>query len=176
MKQNTKITLCGITVALSVVIMLGGYFPYLTYAIPALAGLLTMVLVIEIDYRWALLSYIASSLLVFITAEPESKLMYICFFGFYPIIKSLIEKINKQALEWILKLLVFNISIILIYFIFAGLFDVSFDDFGTLGIYGEIIFLVLCNIVFVVYDFAVSRIAVTYIYRLHPKVKKILKF
>ena len=155
--------------------MLMSYFPYFTYAVPAVTGLLTMMLVIEINVKWAFAAYIAASVLVFIFAEPESKLMYICLFGYYPIVKALIERINKPAIEWILKLAVFNVAAIMIYAVFAGMFGVSIDDFSTLGKYGAYIFLGFGNAVFVLYDITVSRISGTYIYRIHPKVKKLLK-
>ena len=157
------------------VFMLLSYFPYFTYAVPAITGLLTMMLVIEINVKWAFAAYISASLLVFIFAEPESKLMYICLFGYYPIVKALIERINKPVIEWILKLAVFNVAAIMIYAVFAGMFGVSIDDFSTLGKYGAYIFLGFGNAVFVLYDITVSRISGTYIYRIHPKVKKLLK-
>ena len=155
--------------------MLMFYFPYFTYAVPAVTGLLTMMLVIEINVKWAFAAYIAASVLVFIFAEPESKLMYICLFGYYPIVKALIERINKPVIEWILKLAVFNVAAIMIYAVFAGMFGVSIDDFSTLGKYGAYIFLGFGNAAFVLYDITVSRISGTYIYRIHPKVKKLLK-
>lgn len=157
------------------VFMLMSYFPYFTYAVPAVTGLLTMMLVIEINVKWAFAAYIAASVLVFIFAEPESKLMYICLFGYYPIVKALIERINKPVIEWILKLAVFNVAAIMIYAVFAGMFGVSIDDFSTLGKYGAYIFLGFGNAVFVLYDITVSRLSGTYIYRIHPKVKKLLK-
>lgn len=175
MKQNVKITLCGIVAALSVVFMMLSYFPYLTYAVPAITGLLTMMLVIEINVKWAFAAYIAASVLVFIFAEPESKLMYICLFGYYPIIKSLIERIGKVAAEWSLKLLVFNTAVLVIYFVLAKLFGVSLDDFETLGKYGAYIFLAFGNAVFLIYDIAVSRMAMVYMNVLHPKLNKLLK-
>ena len=157
------------------VFMLLSYFPYFTYAVPAVTGLLTMMLVIEINVKWAFVAYIAASVLVFVFAEPESKLMYICLFGYYPIVKALIEKINKPVIEWVLKLAVFNAAAILIYAVFAGMFGVSIDDFSTLGKYGAYIFLGFGNAVLVLYDITVSRLSGTYIYRIHPKVKKLLK-
>ena len=175
MKQNVKITLCGITVALSAVFMLLSYFPYFTYAVPAITGLLTMMLVIEINVKWAFAAYVAASVLVFIFAEPESKLMYICLFGYYPIVKALIERINKSVIEWALKLVVFNAAAIMIYAVFAGMFGVSIEDFSTLGKYGAYIFLGLSNVTFVIYDIPVSRLSGVYMCRIHPRVKKLLK-
>ena len=82
MKNTGKITLCAIMSALAVVIMLVSYFPYLTYAIPAVAGLCVMVVLIETDYKWAFFCYVTSAVLVFLFAELESKFMYVFFFGF----------------------------------------------------------------------------------------------
>ena len=104
MKNTSKIALCAMMSALATVVMLMAYFPYLTYALPAIAGLFIMVIVIEVDYKWAFLTYLSASFLTFLFAEPESKLMFICLFGFYPILKSVIEKLNKALIEWVLKL------------------------------------------------------------------------
>ena len=52
MKNSKKITFSAIMAALATVIMLVSYFPYLTYAVPAIAGLCIMVVVIEINKKW----------------------------------------------------------------------------------------------------------------------------
>lgn len=175
MKQTAKITFCGIITALSVVFMLLSYFPYLTYAVPAVTGLLMMIIVIEINTRWAFAAYAAASVLVFIFAEPESKLMYICLFGYYPILKALIERLHKPAAEWLLKLLVFNAAVLLVYFVFARLFGISLDDFNTFGRYGVYAFLAAGDAVFVLYDIAVSRMAMFYMNTLHMRIARIFK-
>lgn len=175
MKNTGKITFSAIMSALAVVIMLTSYFPYLTYAIPAISGLCVMVVLIETDYKWAVFTYISSAVLVFMFAEMESKFLYVFLFGYYPILKSLIEKINKQIFEWILKIIIFNISILLVYGVFSKLFALSLDDFGALKQYGVAILLLLSNIVFIVYDIAVSRMSMVYINMLHPKINKLFK-
>ncbi len=161
--------------SLAVAVMLTGYFPYLTYAIPALAGLFTMIALIECGAFWSLGTYITISLIVLLIGESETKVLFILFFGYYPILKAIIERINSQAVEWILKLICFNIAAIASYFVSSLLFAISFDEFGEWGRYGALIFLVLCNIVFVVYDIGISRVASFYMYRLHGKIKKFIK-
>ncbi len=161
--------------SLAIVIMLTSYFPYLTYAIPALAGLFMMVPLIECGVSWGVGTYIASSAIIFITGETESKLLYVLFLGYYPILKSLIERISKQAVEWVLKLVCFNVAAVAFYYVSSLLFAVSFDDFGEWGKYGALLFLALCNIVFVLYDIGVSRVAAYYMFTLHDKVRKIIK-
>lgn len=175
MKNTKKITLCGIVAAISVVIMLTSYFPYLTYAIPAVAGLFMMVSLIECGTSWAFLSYVTSAAIVFIVGENEAKLLYIMFLGYYPILKSVIEKLKNGFVEWLLKLLCFNVAAISFYFIASLLFSIQFDDFSVLGKYGALIFLLMCNAVFVLYDIGISRVAVFYLTNLHKKVEKIMK-
>ncbi len=175
MKNTKKITLCGMVASLSIVIMLTSYFPYLTYAIPALAGLFMMVPLIECGVSWGVGTYIASSAIIFITGETEAKLLYVLFLGYYPILKSLIERIKKQAVEWVFKLVCFNAAAVAFYYVSSMLFAVSFDDLGDFGKYGALIFLAICNVVFVIYDIGISRVASYYIIALHDKVKKIVK-
>lgn len=175
MKNTKKITICGMVAALATVIMLTSYFPYLTYAIPALAGLCIMVPMIECGTVWAFGTYIASATIIFITGELEAKLLYVMFLGYYPILKSLIEKINKQFIEWILKFVCFNIAAIAFYYVSRVIFAVSYDDFGEWGKYGALIFLAICNVVFVIYDIGISRVGSRYMYSLHDKMKRLLK-
>lgn len=175
MKNTKKITLCGMVASLSIVIMLTSYFPYLTYAIPALAGIFMMVPLIECGVSWSFGTYIASSAIIFITGETEAKLLYVLFLGYYPILKSLIERIKKQAVEWVLKLICFNAAAVAFYYVSSMLFAVPFDDLGDFGKYGAFIFLAICNVVFVIYDIGISRVASYYIISLHDKVKKIIK-
>ena len=162
--------------ALSITVMLTSYFPYLTYAIPAVAGLFMMVPLIECGVAWSFGAYISSAAIILLVGEMESKILYVMLLGYYPIAKSLIERINNQAIEWILKLLCFNIAAVSFYFIASSaIFGVSFDDFGEWGKYGAAAFLGVCNVVFVIYDIGVSRIAGYYMMTLHNKVKKIIK-
>lgn len=171
MKKTKKITFCSMMAALASAFMLTSYFPYLTYAIPAISGLFIMVNVIEFGCKWGFVSYLASAFPVFLLAETESKLMYVCFFGFYPVIKALTEKMGKPILEWIIKFIVFNASVITVYLLLSGVFGMSLEDFGELGKYGAYILLGMGNIVFVLYDIAVSRMAMFYFGVVKPKIK-----
>ncbi len=175
MKNTKKITFCAIMSALAAVIMLVAYFPYFTYAVPAMAGLCVMAVVIEFGIKWSILTYISSAFLAFLFAETESKLIYIAFFGFYPILKCIIEKINKPIFEWIIKFLIFNLCIIALYNVFSELLMFDMSEFGEFAKYGVIGLLALANVVFVVYDIALSRLAQYYLFKIHPKVLKFLK-
>ncbi len=155
--------------------MLCGYFPYLTYAIPAIAGMLIMVPLIECGMSWAFGCYLSTALITLLIGENETKVLFMVFFGYYPILKLLIEKMKNQLFEWVLKLIAFNVAVLVCYYIMSFVYSISFDDLGELGRYGEIIFLALCNLVFVVYDIGFSRIASAYMVTLHDRVKRMLK-
>ena len=157
--------------ALAASFMLLSYFPYLTYAIPAVSGLFIMITVIELGNKWALGSYCASVLPIILFAEIECKLLYIMFFGFYPVVKAATEKIRKPVIEWPVKIAVFNLAVLLTYMFFAKLFDISLEEFNEFGKYSAVLFLLAGNIVFVLYDIAVSRMAMFYLVVIKPKFK-----
>lgn len=175
MKRTNKVTLCALMSSLAVVLMLCAYFPYLTYAIPAFAGLCIMVVMLEVGSSWALSSFITSAVITVLFCEPEAMLLYVFLFGYYPILKAFIERINNLLLEWPIKLIFFNAVVILVYNFIAGLFGITItfeSDIGKYAIYG---LLGLANAVFIVYDITVSRMAAFYFITIQPKLRKILK-
>lgn len=161
--------------ALAVSFMMLSYFPYLTYAIPGFSGLFIMVALIETNKKWATLSYFASAFLIFLFAETESKFMYIFLLGYYPILKAIFDSMKNPVIEWLFKILTFNASVIIVYFILSKLLGITFDDFGSFGKWGALGFLAAGNIVFIIYDLALSKMAAAYLVMLHPKIKKFLK-
>ena len=73
-KKSSKTAVGGVITALSIVLMfLTSVIPTLTYALPAAAGFLITLIVIEIDKKWALGVYVAVSLLsVLLIADKEA--------------------------------------------------------------------------------------------------------
>ncbi|MBQ5910494.1 MAG: DUF2232 domain-containing protein [Clostridia bacterium] len=175
MKRTGRITLCAMLAALASLFMLTSYFPYLTYAIPALAGLFIMVAVIEIDVKWAILAYAASAVITALVAEPEAKMLYVLFFGYYPVVKAVFEKLKSRVAEYIFKFAVFNAATVFAYGVVATLIGVDISDMGDFGKYSALVLLIAANVVFVVYDLAVTKMAAFYIIRLHPQISKIFK-
>lgn len=177
MKKNTSyIALCGITAALITAVMAASYFPFLTYAIPAIAGALIIVPLAEIGKPYAVGTYVVSALLVMLFAENEAKLMYVCFFGYYPVIKAVFEKIKLRLIEYILKFAVFNGAVTAVYLLLAELFMIDMEGVGDYGKYGVIILYAVGNVAFVLYDICLEKLCTLYMCRLHPKIKKIMRF
>ena len=106
-----NLALGGLMTALGLVFMLmAGIFPMAEFALPALAGMLTIVMVVEAGYKWAFTTYLATGLLsIFICPMKECALYYLVLLGFYPIVKSLLEH-KAPVREWIGKMLLFNLS------------------------------------------------------------------
>ena len=161
--------------ALSTVIMISAYFPYLTYAIPAIASLPIMVVLVEINKKYSVFTFLASALPVFLFCEPEAKVLYLCFLGYYPILKALLEGLKSRVLEYILKFIFFNLAIYLVYLVSSFIIGISYSDLGDIGKYGVVIFILLDNIAFVAVDICITKLADFYILRLSKMIKKFLR-
>ncbi len=170
--------------ALSVVILIPSAMQVFVYTLPAMAGMLTMFAVIEIDKKWAIGSYVATSLigLLFI-ANKEAVVYYVAFFGYYPVIKAVLESKLPRVAEYVLKFLIFNVSIILSGVVLVKVFGMPYND--LLGIDGESAFftkyalyimLGLGNAVFLLYDVALTRLVTAYIYVWQKRFHKLFKF
>lgn len=172
-RKSYSTALGGIVASLAVVLMFfTGVFPFATYALPALAGLLMVVIVIDFDYKWALSVYaVVSILALLITPDREAAIMFIAFFGYYPTLKSIFEKLKSRVLEWILKFLVFNVAVISAYYViinFLGMPDIM-SEINEFGKYGVLIFLGLANVTFLIYDIAITKLITLYLKWFKPK-------
>lgn len=178
-RNSSKTALGGIVAALSVTMMfLTAVIPTLTYALPAAAGVLLIIVVIEIDKKWAFGVYAAVSLLsLLILPDKEAAVMYVFFFGHYPIVKAILEgKLQNRAALWILKFLIFNVSVVAAYLIIIYVFQLPMDEMEEFGKWGVWVLLGLGNVVFLVYDVALSRLVTLYMLKWHKAFRKILKF
>ncbi|MCI9273494.1 MAG: hypothetical protein HFE39_06000 [Clostridiales bacterium] len=176
LNQSGKVALGGIITAVCTVLMfLTGLIPIGTYALPAIAGVLLMVIVIELGSKWAWMVFLAVSLLsALLAADKEAVLLFIIFFGYYPILKYHIEHIHSRITQMIIKLAVFNVSMIAAFFIAIKLLSVPEDSFVLFGVSLPWIFLLVGNLVFFMYDYSLTGLVSMYISRLHNTLKKIL--
>ena len=175
MKNTGKITLSAIMAALSAAFMLTSLFPYLTYAIPAIAGLFIMITVVEVGIKWGIASFAVSAVLtLLLPGDIEAKMLYVAFFGYYPILKSLLDTRCNRVLEYLIKFAVFNVAIVVSYSFVAAFIGVDMSDMNEFGKYTAYILLAAANIVFPIYDIAVTRIYGFYRIRLHKHISKIV--
>ena len=178
LNQSSKVAFGGIITALCTVLMiLTGFIPFGTYALPAIAGVLMVVVVLELGANWAWAIFAAVSVLAFLlAADTEAKIMFILFFGYYPILKAGIEKLRKPALCYLIKFSVFNAAMIASFFILVYVFGVPQESYTVFNINMPFVFLAFGNAVFLLYDYAVSTLITTYLQRFHKSVSKLFHF
>ena len=171
-----RVALGGIVAALCVVLLfLTGVFPFATYALPALAGVLLILIVMEIGVKWAWLTYAAVAILALIvTPDMEAKLLFVLFFGYYPIIKAKLEHIRNRVLEWAVKLLLFNASIAAVYGLILYVFSVA-EVVEEWGKYGIPVLFIGANVTFVTYDIALTKLISEYVARIRPRLLRRVK-
>lgn len=102
--------------------------------------------------------FIAVSMLSgLLTGNIYGVIPFVFFFGHYPIFKFLIEKKRKAVVEVILKLVVFNSSMLLWYLLFRSIFLESLPVQLTGGLLPAVLFAGL-QLVFFIYDYVLSRL------------------
>lgn len=160
--------------ALSLVFMLLTIIPVGTYALPAVSGAVLIPVVVEAGVGTGWMVFGAVALLsLFITPDKEALVLFVLFFGYYPTLKATLEKLHRHWLEWLLKLLLFNVSMVVSYALVQFVFHISLDEFVVNGVNLAFVFLLLGNVVFVIYDVALTAVVASYMRVLHPKLARI---
>ena len=156
------------------VLFLTSIIPFGRTALAALAGLLLIAVVTEIGTPWAWCVYAAVSFLsVFLVAYKQAVLAYILVLGCYPILKAIIEKKSKKWLGVILKLVFFNAAAIVDFWVAVTLLSVPKSSYKIFGMNMPWLLLLGASAVFLVYDYALSLLAIGYYERIHPIVRKV---
>ena len=177
LKQTSKIALSAVLSALSVALLaLISVIPTLELALPAIAGAFTAVIVIEINKRWALAVWAAVSVLsLLVVPNKEVAVLYTVFFGYYPVLKAMLESKLPRWLEYILKLLTFNVVLFLAYFFMTKLMNVEIEELETFGLWAIPLLLLFASAAFLLYDYALTKLISLYRFKLSKKLRKLLK-
>ena len=174
MKTSVKISMGGIVAALSLVLMfLTSVIPFGTYAFPTFAGILLVLIVLNLGYCYAVAVYIIVAVLSFLlVTDKEAALLFAIFLGYYPIVKGLIERIHSKILQYAVKILLFNICMIGAFFIGTALLSIPKESFEIFGVYLPWLFLVIGNFAFIIYDLCVTRLVTIYLLKWHNRLNK----
>ena len=173
-KLAFRISLGGIISSVCLFLMFcTNMFPMLDYTIPAFAGFLMVVMIVETSPKWAFTTYVTVSVLCFImTPNYEASLLFILFMGYYPILKFYLERIDNKDLCWVLKYTVFNIAVVVFYIVFQYIIT-SVDLLEGMGAFGKYAVLVLwlgANVFFLVYDYVLGQLIDLYIHWFRKKI------
>lgn len=178
MRNSAKTALGGMIAALSIITMLlTAVIPYLTYALPAISGVLLVFMVIEINKKWAVCTFVAVSILSFlILPDKEAAMMYAAFFGCYPIVKPVLEsKISNNILCWTAKAIFFNSAAVCAYLIIINVFGIPLEEMEEMGKWAIPALLGMGNVMFVLYDICITRMVTLYINKWQRKFRKLFR-
>lgn len=115
--KASSITFGGILTAVSFILLyLIRLVPTNTLTLLTLLSFIPPIALMEKGVKTAILVYICSGIGSLFYMPLHISLLYLLFFGIYGILKGFIERINKSFIEWLLKLVWFNIVF------FIGLF------------------------------------------------------
>jgi hypothetical protein len=171
-----KVALGGICSAVCLGAMfMSGFLPMFSYAIPAFAGLMMVVMVVETSLGWAIATYCSVSLLcIFVTPNYESSLLFILFMGYYPILKYYLDRHCPKVPRMIIKVIVYNIAIVLFYLAFQYLFTSvdMIEGLERFGKYAPLVLWGLANFVLPVYDYFLGQMTDVYTKWFRKKILK----
>ena len=183
-QKTKKMALGAILSALGVVfLLLGSLIETLDLSMAALASFFCIFAVIELGGKYPWLIYAVTSLLsLLLVPYSMGGWFYLLFFGYYPILKEKLEKL-KRPISWIIKVAVFNlallIGILIAFFLFfgqteeKGIIDAFTYVFGGegAGVWMAVGIYLLANVVFIVYDVALTRLITFYFIKLRHRFK-----
>lgn len=179
--KSRDIAIGGIFVALTIIVLYAtSILPISTLAILTIASAIIPICIIRSNVQTSIFVYISSSLIAFFLVPINISLLYFIFFGVYGIVKYFIERIRKENLEIILKLVFFNIVFVIGFIIMqnilgvniiAGLEELISKLFNNSArIYSLIILWIIAQPVFIIYDYAMTMIITFYMERIHKNI------
>ena len=176
MKPASKVAMCGICSALSVLLLFfGGVVTIFAYICPMLTGIIMIVLVTTFGYSSAWVTYFVTSVLsFFLVPDKECMLMYVLFFGYYTIIRLVLAKIKPRIVQIFVKILLFNAALAAVNLILFYVFGIPFSSAQD-GAWVIIVFWIAMNVFFLLYERLLGILDVVYKQRIEKRIKRIMK-
>lgn len=164
---SRRIAVCAMTAAVGVVLMLLGSFMGLgMYMAPIFVGWCLMPIGQKYGVRYQTMLWLVIGLLsLLLVSDMEQNLMFVGFFGWYPIIRAKLQKLPRVR-RLCLKLLLFNVVIVALESVVL-MFLVP----EALEAWLAILLLAVGNLTFLFYDYAFpvfELLAEHYLKRLLP--------
>ena len=154
------ITLAALFSAFSVVsLYFASVWPTGQLGFAAFSSLFVAAAIIEMGIAPGVYVFIVSAALaMLILPDRAAPLLYILFFGYYPVIKNLSERVKRRIIQWVIKLAIFNAALTVIWFFVWELFF-SFSAYLP----GILILYLGGNAVFILFDYGYSKLLSYYI-------------
>ena len=175
MKKSIVVAVAGVIAALSLVLLeIGAVMWLFAYLMPLVCGVLMIVLTESVNKKTALLVYTAVSILsLAVLPDKECALVYVFFFGYYPIIRSRMDAVSSSALRAVLKFAVFNLGMLAAQLLSIYVFGIPLDT--SLGKWAIPVTAVLFNLLFLVYEKLLGVLLILYARKFKSRIDKYLK-
>lgn len=162
--KTRRLVVCGILCAISIVFLLFGVITdVLDLTMLMMSSFCIVFAVIEIGNSWAWLVYGVTSVLALLLLPSKPLAVLYLMSGMYPIGKAAFEKLHP-VLSWLLKLSLFNTIQIFYILVAQKLLGLTGPDYSfTAGV------LLINNVIFLVYDFAMTVFISFYLIRLRRR-------
>lgn len=159
-RKSREIAFCGVLAALAaVILLLGGVIPAATYCCPILAMIVLLPVLEEFGVGMAWTAYAAVSILaLLLVPDKETAAVYV-FFGGYPMIQPLLNRIRLRGLRLAAKLAYCNLTVFILYALLIYLFALNdvVRDFQGMSRTFFMVLLLLGNFLFLAMDLALAR-------------------
>ncbi len=150
-----EIAIGGLLVAMNLIVLIGtSLFPTMKLSLLFITALITVLMIVKSNVLMACMVYGITSIAGFLLIPEKSIwLLYLFFFGNYPIIKYELEKLRKPILEWLGKLLFLNMMLLALGYIGIKLMGLSIEiPYAYWIVYG------MAQPFFVFYDWILTKI------------------
>lgn len=165
-----QVALVGMITALSLAFLyLATLSPAARLGVTAIAGVFPAGAVVSAGVGAGFFCYGATGILGLLLLPSKScAILYLMFFGLWPMLKSLLEHLPNRGLEWVCKLLVFNgiLTVLLL-----GLREVLLPFLPPVLEQGWMIF-AAGNVAFIIYDVGFSKLIGLYMTRVDRVLRK----
>ena len=165
-EQIRKLTTCAMLSALGVVLLyLGAMVELMDISLAVLASLLCVFAVIEYGGNAPWLVFGVTGILSLILLPQKTPaVMYLLFFGYYPILKEKLEK-RSRVVSWVLKELIFQVALVLMLLLSHATMATPAANLWLF--YGA--FALLAELIFPIYDIALTRLISLYLNKLRRR-------
>jgi len=163
-----KVALSGMLLAMTVISLYFASFLPMKLSLYALSSFLISVIIIEFDIKAGWVFYLSSCLLSLIIPDKITLIPYVLFFGMYGIVKFYIERLRRILIEYIIKLIYFNIFVLIAVLLLKKLelIPVKFQNQPLW------ILIAVMEVLFILYDYVYTLFIQYY----NIRIRKALKF
>lgn len=172
--SSRHIALTGLLSAVSLIFLfLAGVVPSGWTGVTAVAGLAVGVAISAAGYLSGLFCYLVSGLLgLLLVPAKQVAVLYLCLFGIYPLLKNKLEHLKVRAVEYVVKLVYFNLVLVILYRLAFALLFARFGEGIDPALPMLPLLMVVGSVIFLLYDFAFSKVMALLQARLVPQLRR----